>query len=462
MKKSLLYYLLSGVLILSLISGCKKHETTKEEQIPAETIATNKWIFEQMNLYYLWNDKIPTTIDNTKEKDPEAYFYKLIYADLDKWSYITSDYASLKSELNGDPVTMGYHPAFYLIGPNTVMIVVCYVYPGSAADQAGLKRGDIILSIDNTMLDTTNYYTKYTGKSYTVQLASITGHTVDFNGKSLSLTAKTTATDPSIYHKVIDIDGHKIGYLVYVEFISGSNDAYLARLDSIFGAFKDEGISDLVVDLRYNPGGEIDAAVHLASIIAPASVGANTSTLINLQYNNDLRQYFIQNNLQNYLYYKFESAAANINMSHVYFLTTSRSASASELLIIGLKPYMTVVQVGEPTYGKYCGSWVIPDDNEKWAMMPIVMKFSNANGFTDFVNGLTPDYEIEDDVTSAVPFGDITDPMLAKVLQVATGKSFEARKAPAAGLKYFRQIVPVEMRRKEGLIFGKTNPVIEK
>jgi C-terminal processing protease CtpA/Prc len=184
--------------------------------------------------------------------------------------------------------------------------------------------------------------------------------------------------------------------------------------------------------------------------------------MINLQYNTALRSYLIQNNLQDYLAYKFESAAANINMNRVYFLTTSGSASASELVIIGLKPFMNVVQVGESTYGKYCGSWVLPDDNEKWAIMPIVMKFSNANGFTDFVNGLTPDYTVDDDLTTAVPFGDITDPLLAKVLQLAAGKSVEARKAPAPGLSYFRQIVPAEMRMRESMIFSRTKPPVEK
>ena len=64
---------------------------------------------------------------------------------------------------------------------------------------------------------------------------------------------------------------------------------------------------------------------------------------------------------------------------------------------------MQVVQIGEPTYGKYVGSWVMADDNEEWAMMPIVMKYSNISGYTDFINGVPPDYEVEDDLVDAVP-----------------------------------------------------------
>ena len=161
--KKYIFYILSGTLLLLLVSGCKKDpvEDPGEDPVvvPAETIATNQWIYDNMSQYYFWNTQLPTGIDNTKEIDPEAYFYKLVYKTKDYWSYITDDYASLASEFNGDPVTMGYYPAFYLVGSNNVMIVVCYVYPGSPAAEAGLERGDFILSIDNTLLDTTNYYT---------------------------------------------------------------------------------------------------------------------------------------------------------------------------------------------------------------------------------------------------------------------------------------------------------------
>ena len=261
------------------------------------------------------------------------------------------------SDLNGDPVTMGYYLPSYLVGSNNVMIVVGYVYPESPAAEAGLERGDLILSIDNTLLDTMNYYKKYSGKSYSVQLGAINNNSLVFTGESLSMTARVVSTDPAVHHEVLDIEGYKIGYLSYVEFIAGENDAFLLELDNIFNEFKTTGISDLIVDLRYNPGGEIDAALHLASEIAPTAVTTSQSVLVNLLYNNDLQAYLKFNNLDNYLYYKFKITSANINMSRVYFLTTSRSASASELLITGLEPYMQVVQIGEPTYGKYVGSW---------------------------------------------------------------------------------------------------------
>lgn len=449
--KKILTYSMAAILILLLVISCKK-QTTPEAQIPAATIHTNHWIYENMNLYYLWKNYMPTNLDTTKEADPEKYFYKLLYTNLDKWSFITSDYPALQAELAGNPVTMGYSPAFYLVGTKQVIIVVQYVYPGSAAADAGLKRGDIILSIDNATLDTTNYYKQYQGTNYSVQLGKATNGTLNYTGQSYSLTARTTLADPAIYDTVFDVNGKKIGYLVYVEFVTGSNNAYLSNMDNIFDSFKAAGVSDLIVDFRYNPGGEVDAAIHLASLIAPASVTSQTKTMISLQYNTDLQTYLTTNNFTQYLSYKFDSPSSNIDMSHVYFLTTRRSASASELVIVGLKPYMTVTQIGEATYGKYCGSWVLPDDNNQWAIMPMVTKFANSAGFTDFVNGLTPDYAINDDLPNAVQFGDITDPMVAQAVTLISGKSVTGKSLKTSVLPQYKQLFPKQLDARRNLL----------
>ena len=122
-----------------------------------------------------------------------------------------------------------------------------------------------------------------------------------------------------------------------------------------------------------------------------------------------------------------------MDFSRVYFLTTSFSASASELLIVGLRPYMDVVVVGESTYGKYTGMWVIYDFDEppahNWAILPIVLKYANSLGYTDFKNGLEPDIAVEDNLFQAKPFGDTEDPILSAALEDITGLSLKSARS---------------------------------
>ena len=123
----------------------------------------------------------------------------------------------------------------------------------------------------------------------------------------------------------------------------------------------------------------------------------------------------------------FPKSQIQLNMDKVYFLTTGGTASASELLMTSLYPYMDVVQIGETTVGKCYGSVILDDDADQkrhnWAMMPLVMKYANAQGFTDFVSGIDPDLEVEDNLLYAVPFGDLSDPLLAAALEQITGAS---------------------------------------
>ncbi len=372
---------------------------------------------------------MPKSVNPLDENDPREFFYNILYEEEDHFSFITSDYPSFKASLDGVPESMGYSPAFGRFQSNDkVFIVVEYVYPNSPASSAGLKRGDIILTIDGIPLDTANYRELYNQNSYMAGIGVKQDESIVLTEESVSLTSQVIVADPVLANEVIETGGKKIGYLAYAEFISGQSNEYIQSLDLAISKFIDEEIDELVVDLRYNPGGQVNVAGYLASCIAPASVVAGENVLVSYIYNDFLTAYFEENRSgsgSDPFEYQFPGSNYNLNLDQVYFLTTSGSASASELVMIGLDPYMDVTIIGDSTYGKYTGAWVYPDTQEParhdWAIIPIVLKYGNAVGFTDFKTGLVPDYLMEDDLLNPYPLGDPDDPLLAKAIELITG-----------------------------------------
>ena len=214
-------------------------------------------------------------------------------------------------------------------------------------------------------------------------------------------------------------------------------------MDAVFDRFKAAGVKDLILDLRYNGGGDVETARHLASAIAPAQTIDNQEILSTNIYNDLLTTVFAQEGSEDDFKVRFEKNSHNADMENLYVLCAEGTASASEMVTIGLMPYMNVTLVGDTTYGKYTGMFVFDSsiddelkDLKNWALLPVCMKYANANGFTDFVDGLIPDYLVEDDLINAYQFGDANDPALAAALDIIGGQPLTAKSARIRPFKY--------------------------
>lgn len=426
--KKLLYLLL--IALNFILPSCQEKDDNNNTISNTEI---SRWVYEWMYDLYLWYDKMPIIKNFSTKTDPESFFYnELVYKQEDRWSYITSNFTALEAELiKGTPKSMGFYPIFGIYGNNNVAIVIAYVYPNSPAYRSGLKRGDIITKINGNSLTQNNYYELYSLESYKATISKYDGNSFQ-DVKEVDLQAEIIEADPLIFDTIFNINNNKIGYLAYVQFINGENNKYKNHLNNVLQKFKSENITSIIIDLRYNPGGEIENALFLASSLAPAEVVNNKEVFIKFNYNDKFQKYIIDEEgpESDNLILKFDNNVQNININKIYFLTSNQTASASELIIIGLKPYLknNLKIVGNNTHGKYVGSFIIYDFQNKprkhdWAIMPVVLKYSNVEDYTGFKDGLTPDIEISDSLLNLRNFGDTLDPFISTCFNDLRGET---------------------------------------
>ena len=454
--KNILKSLVCFFLIAFSLQSCNDNDDVDTETHDAlKDLEIKNFVWKGLNEVYLWQGDVPNLADNrfASQNDldsflngyskPEDLFEDLLnkpeskYPNgdaIDRFSWIVDDYTVLEQELNGITKNSGidFRLGRQEDGSNDLVGYIRYIIPNSDASKKDIKRGDLFTKVNGTPLTVSNYEKLLLDSdSYTLNLAVFNGNAFVSNGKSVSLTKTTLEENPILVNKVIASGSHKIGYLMYNGFYSEYDNA----LNQAFAQLKSGGATDLVLDLRYNGGGSVRSATLLASMITGQFKGqifskrqfnAKQMTGLNSEELESLNERFTD---------KTNSGAGlnSLNLNTVYIITTDNTASASELVINGLRPYINVIQIGETTVGKNVGSFTVYDSEtltktnvnptHKYAMQPLVFKITNADNFGDYTGGLPPTFQQSEKISTYGILGDTSEPLLNLVISKITGST---------------------------------------
>lgn len=424
------------ILILSLTFSCFEDN---DDSISGNTDIKD-FVWKAMNFAYLYKDNSPNLANDRFGSDseyqnflndyesPEELFESLIYdrETVDRFSWITSDYIALEQQFSGVTNTNGAEFNFYFApgSSSDVFGVVRLVQPNSNASTTTLTRGQAFNKIDGISLTEDNLRTLLGNENYTLSLATYDTNGTDspdddslVNGtETIALTKTVYSENPIFKSEVLNVNNENIGYLMYNGFVAD----YDAQLNAVFAEFQSQNIQKLVLDLRYNPGGSVNTAAALGSMIT----GITNEVFAKLQYNNDL-----QSNNTNYDFTTTLSDGTTINsvnLAKIHVITTKGSASASEMIINSLNPYIDVVQIGTNTNGKAQASVTLYDSpnfqrqganpGHLYALQPLVASTVNKDDLGVPFDGLTPDIEVRENVSNYGVLGNVNEPLLAAAL----------------------------------------------
>ncbi|GAB4471698.1 MAG: hypothetical protein OHK0057_15490 [Thermoflexibacter sp.] len=419
-KFNYIFLLFSTVFIFS----CQQ----EAEQTPTPTnpnSGINRFVWNYMRERYLWNDKMPQNINPDRFTTPQLLLDAIIFKESDRFtSIVKDDGARLNQITTGSAAGYGV-----LIGQDAQRNWrFLSVFPNSPASEAGLTRGMRIISVDGKATTTTERPTLNTSASSSIEVEDTEGKI-----RVITATPRTYTQQPVIHTEIRTVGARKIGYIVYQSFTQVSEEA----LTRTFAQFRSEGVSELIVDLRYNGGGLVRTLQILGSMIAPANaIGRpllkNQNNERNSRENSDIL---------------FENNPNRLNLNRVAFIATGSSASASEILINSLRPFMNVAIVGSRTFGKFVGGPIMVEQNHTFA--PITFRTTNAIGEV-FYQGMEPNFATAEDASRN--WGDTRDPMFGAALHYAINGNFNGFSASTSGR--------IEVGKEITNIYG-TEPVLE-
>lgn len=305
MKK--IYSLFSFLCILCMVSGCSDEDDNKGGQggsgddgrvTTDEIYYANVFAYDALDTYYLWKDEIAEGMDKLNpetNQDPIGTIKEIRYKEngkeVDKWTMMTDDMDSFIGGMNGVTTTYGYN---LMLGKfsnsSNYFFIVGFVYADSPAQKAGIKRGDIIMQLNGKDITGANYQEALYSSNVTLGMGERNDNSIGLSGTKIALSAVNMYENPILATKIFDVGGKKVGYLAYSSF-----DLYsAANLVDVCREFRQEGISELVLDLRYNGGGYVSTENTLAFMLAPEDAVKNKAVYETEIWNKDLMAYYQQ------------------------------------------------------------------------------------------------------------------------------------------------------------------------
>jgi C-terminal processing protease CtpA/Prc len=402
---------------LSLVFSACNPES--EDVVPAKVQnAVQKAIFDSMKEWYYWTSEIPDDVDLSGTLTNQEVLESLRYKPLDRpgWTYLTTR-AQFDAAFTGQ--VSGVHGFRVALDENDRLFVAS-VLPNGPAGQDGFQRGWEFLEINGKAISSF----RNSDGSYSFDFGPNTvgvQNTFKFrlpDGSETTRTIQKTAFQANsvIHQDVFERDGKKVGYWVYESFraTSGLNPVRSQEVEDSFNFFLSEGIDELIIDLRYNGGGSVSVAAQVLNYLVPSSASGSPSYIY--RYNGNKIE---NNNTVNF------TKIGSLNLSSVVFITSRSSASASELVINSLSPYMDVVLVGANTFGKPVGQFPLSQFSRTLRendveLVPVTFSIANADGRADYFDGLQADFLVGDDFSKN--WGDPQEARLAAALSyIGTG-----------------------------------------
>ncbi|MGB8492605.1 MAG: S41 family peptidase [Bacteroidales bacterium] len=403
-----------SLILLALFSSCKKDNTPAPATDVTPVMARDS-LYYLMQWWYYWYKEMPA-VNKDSYSDPYTLMDTMMYKTFDKWSFV-ADYNQFISEMQGAFVGHGIRIGVDDAGKARI----AEIYNLSPLYAQGVRRGWMIKSVNGTDIapliisgDQTAYNNvmgaSQAGVTNTFVFTKPDGTDIEISSTKSSFTINSV-----ILYDTLHLSTGVAGHLVFDSFIEPST----GELATAFAYFSSVNIENLILDLRYNTGGYLYVAQELASYIAGNSVN-QSSIFAKLSYND-------KNQDQN-VNYTFKTTTTPMAVPRLVVITSRLTASASEAVINGLKPWKPVVCIGDTTYGKPVGmnGWPIA---EKYYFWPVTFKIVNSNNEGDYFGGIPVDKVVTDDVTH--DFSDRRELCLAEAIHYLETGSVSAKKSAA-------------------------------